>query len=51
MRETKIFLVTYMIGPFTSDACCISIPIVVAVVLDICGVSGVGGATAYNIHQ
>ena len=40
-----------MIGPFTSDACCSSIPIVVVVVRDICGVRGVGGATTYNIHQ
>ena len=34
-----------MMGPLTSDDCCMSITIVVAVVLVIWGVSGVGGAT------
>jgi len=38
-----------MIGPLTSDDCCISTPIALAVVSDISGISGVGGAIANNI--
>ena len=37
-----------MTGPLTSDDCSISISIVVAVVLDSCGVRGIGGTTAHN---
>jgi len=39
-----------LIKLFTSDVRCISIPIVVSLVLDICGVRGVGGAKHIKLH-